>query len=83
MNSFSANLFKEWQENCQKDRARPFAQIPTKPKNACNIHNSEFALKKSASYDNPKLSLNTVLIIRRIIRSMARPPLLNAGVLMY
>ena len=44
----------------QKARARTFAQIPTKPKNACNKHNSEFALKKSASYDNPKLSLNTV-----------------------
>ena len=39
-------------------RARTFAQIRSKPKNACNIHNSEFACKKSASYD--KLCLTTV-----------------------
>ena len=41
-------------------RARTFAQIPSKPKNARNIHNSEFACKKSASYDNSKLCKNTV-----------------------
>ena len=40
--------------------ARTFAQIPSKPKNACNINNSEFACKKSASYDNSKLCLTTV-----------------------
>ena len=43
-----------------KKRARTFAQIPLKPKNACNIHNSEFACKKLASYDNSKLCLTTV-----------------------
>ena len=43
-----------------KKRARTFAQIPSKPKNACNILNSEFACKKSASYDNSKLCLTTV-----------------------
>ena len=31
-----------------------------KPKNACNIHNSEFECKKSASYDSSKLCLNTL-----------------------
>ena len=54
-------------------RARTFAQIPSKPKNARNIHNSEFACKKSASYDNSKLCLNTVLIFRRVIRFVAPP----------
>ena len=37
-----------------------FAQIRSNPKNACNIHNFKFACKKSASYDNAKLCLNTV-----------------------
>ena len=48
---------------CQKSRIfheKRFAQIPSKPKNACNIHNSEFCMQKTASYDNSKLSLNTV-----------------------
>ena len=56
-------------------RARNFAQIPSKPKNACSIHNSEFACKKSASYDNSKLCLTTVYIFRRVIR-FAAPPLI-------
>ena len=41
-------------------RAHTFVQIPSKPKNACNKDNAEFACKKSASYDNSKLCLNTV-----------------------
>ena len=44
----------------KRARARTFVQIPSKPKNACNIHNSEFACKKSASYDNSKVCLTTV-----------------------
>ena len=48
----------------KKARARTFAQIPSKPKNACNIHNSELACKKSASYDNSKFCLNTVKFSR-------------------
>ena len=57
----------------QKAHARIFAQIPSKPKNACNIHNSEFACKKSASFDNSKLCLNTVQIYRRVIRFVPPP----------
>ena len=37
-----------------------FCSNSFKTKNACNIHNSELACKKSASYDNFKLCLNTV-----------------------
>ena len=40
--------------------ARNFAQIRSKPKNACNIHNFKCACKKSASWDNAKLCLYTV-----------------------
>ena len=39
----------------QKARARTFALIPSKPKNACNIHNFECACKKSASCDYSEL----------------------------
>ena len=56
-----------------KKRARTFAQIPSKQKNACNIHNSEFACKKSASYENSKLYLNTVQIFWRVIPLMPPP----------
>ena len=44
----------------QKGCECTFAQIRSKPKNACNIHNFKFACKKAASYDNAKLYLNTV-----------------------
>ena len=44
----------------QKARARTFAHIRSKPKNACNLHIFEFACKKQASYDNAKLFLYTV-----------------------
>ena len=35
-------------------RTRSFAQIRSKPKNACKINDFKFACKKSASYDNAK-----------------------------
>ena len=41
-------------------RARTFAQIRSKRKNACNIHNFKLACTKSASEDNAKLCLYTV-----------------------
>ena len=44
----------------QKARARTFALIPSKPKNACNIHNFECACKKTASWDYSELCWNTV-----------------------
>ena len=53
-------LSKKSQFFTKSARARTFAQIPSNPKNAYNIHNSEFACKKSASYDNSKLCLTTV-----------------------
>ena len=33
----------------KKARARTFAQIPSKPKNACNIHNSELVCMQKIS----------------------------------
>ena len=42
-----------------KKRACTFAQIRSKPKSACNIHNFMLACKKSASKDTAKLCLNT------------------------
>ena len=35
----------------KKARARTFAQIRLKPKNACNIHNLKLACKETASYN--------------------------------
>ena len=37
-------------------RARNFAQIRSKPINACNVHNFKFTYIKSASYDNLQCS---------------------------
>ena len=75
VNFFSAYLFQDCQEKFSRainevnidllsEKSHFFtkstrAQIPSKPKNAHNIHNSE-SCKKSASYDNSKLCLNTV-----------------------
>ena len=53
--------------------AHIYIYIFSKPKNACNIHNFEFACKKSSSYDNSKLCLTTVQIFRRVIRFMPPP----------
>ena len=60
INEVNIDLLSKSRIFSQKARARTFAQIPSKPKIACNIHNSEFACKKSASYDNSKLCLTTV-----------------------
>ena len=63
----------------QKARACTFAHIPSKPKNVCNIHNSEFTCKKSASYDNSKLCLlfNHCLNFPESNAFCAPPPFLN------
>ena len=43
-------------------------------KNACNIHNSEFACKKSASYDISKLCLNSKHCLNFLESNTFRPP---------